>query len=406
MKNRLRCLFLFALMCNTILLRAQNDTTAIVYQPVASDCDKAIPLRITSRSSYGPTIAPNGFGEQQEIVAQSKNSHTAFEKEHHSAWYLLTMGMEGELIIDITPQDSSNDYDFILYAYTGPDFCRQLQQHMAMVVRSNIRRNTIRNQGVTGLATDAVNELQGQGPGAQFSKSLMVKWGQQYMLVLDNVYDGGKGHTLNIMLAKKITVGGIATDDQGRKVKATITLSDPNGQVVFTAQSDDSGAYNFSTRIAENTTYQLTLSAENSFFATETINTYKDSVTLIQLQSVLPRLSSGKNYVMGNINFPTNSPAIYPSSYASIEALCELMKRYKEMEIRIEGHVSLHPLFDSTDGFGQKLSDERALAVYDYLVNCGIEKERMSTIGHSNRFLLYPYPLTPQQHDAGGNQGD
>ncbi|MBL7756998.1 MAG: hypothetical protein JNL59_06385 [Chitinophagaceae bacterium] len=64
---------------------------------------------------------------------------------------------------------------------------------------------------------------------------------------------------------------------------------------------------------------------------------------------------------------------------------------------RIEGHVNLPPQYDSTDGFGQRLSDERARAVYDYLVSCGIEKERMSTIGHSNRFLLYRHAPTIEQ---------
>ncbi|HTN18527.1 MAG TPA: OmpA family protein [Chitinophagaceae bacterium] len=397
MKNKLRCLFLFALMCNTILLRAQNDTTAIEYKQVAADCDKAIPLRVYKRAAYGPTLAPQGPGALQEIVAQSKNSNTAFEKEHHSAWYLLTIMYNGELTFNITPQDTSNDYDFILYAYTGMDFCAQLQEGKARVVRSNIRRNEISKKGVTGLVMNAKNELQGQGPGAQFSKSLPVMEGERYMLVLDNVYDGGKGHTLSFHYMKEITVSGIVSDDRGGKVKADITLSDPKGKTVITVRSDDSGFYRFTTPVAEHTDYLLTFSEENSFFAMETINSVRDSNAFLEINAVLTRLVQGKKCVLDNIHFPTNSPVMYPSSYPSVEALCVLMKTHKEMVIRIEGHVNLPPQYDSTDSFGQRLSDERARAVYDYLVACGIEKERMSTIGHSNRFLLYRHAPNIEQ---------
>jgi hypothetical protein len=185
MKNELFYLLFTVLFFSAVPLIAQNDTAAIAYKPVAADCDRAIPLRVYKRATYGPTLAPQGSGELQEIVSQSKNSNTAFEQEHHSAWYLLTIMYDGELTFDITPQDTGNDYDFILYAYTGTDFCAQLQQHTARVVRSNIRRNEINKKGITGLAMHAKNELQGQGPGAQFSKSLPVLEGERYMLVLE-----------------------------------------------------------------------------------------------------------------------------------------------------------------------------------------------------------------------------
>ncbi|MBL7711348.1 MAG: hypothetical protein JNL13_02745, partial [Chitinophagaceae bacterium] len=258
-------IFLFTLLIRK-MVAAQTDTTIIAYKPVAADCDKAIPLRVYKKSVYGPTLAPKGFGELQEIVAQSKNSNTAFEKEHHSAWYLLTIMYNGELTFNITPQDTSNDYDFILYSYTGTDFCAQLQQGKARVVRSNIRRNEISKKGVTGLVMNAKNELQGQGPGAQFSKSLPVQEGERYMLVLDNVYDGGKGHTLSFHYMKEITISGIVSDDRGGKVKADITLSDPKGKNVITVHSDDSGFYQFTTPVAEHTDYLITFSEKNSFF--------------------------------------------------------------------------------------------------------------------------------------------
>jgi outer membrane protein OmpA-like peptidoglycan-associated protein len=401
MKNRFFYLFLFAFMSSATSLMAQADTSKIAYRRVTADCDKAIPLRITQRTTYGPTLAPEGFGEQQEIVSQSKNSNTAFEQEHHSAWYLLKMAFDGELTFDITPQDSSNDYDFILYAYTDSGFCAQLQQGKAHVVRSNIRRNDIGNKGVTGLAIGAQSELQAQGPGAQFSKSLMVKKGERYMLVLDNVYDGGMGHTLTFNSMKEITVSGTLSDEQGGKVKTDVILSDRKGNVVVSTQSNDSGQYRFTARIAEDRNYDLNFSKENLFFDAETINTQmiKDSSTMINIRSLLRKLRSGKKYVMGRINFFGGSPALLPASYGAVQDLCKLMRKNKKMVIRIEGHITSR-VYDPYFEWGQKLSEWRAKTVYDYLAECGIEKERMSTIGYSSRFLLYPNATTDEESSA------
>ncbi|MBL7711347.1 MAG: OmpA family protein [Chitinophagaceae bacterium] len=400
MKNKCSCLFLFVLMCSTILLRAQYDTTAIEYKPLAADCDKAITLRITQKTTYGPTLAPNGFGERQEIVAQSKNSNTAFEQEHHSAWYLLKMAFDGQLSFDITPQDSSNDYDFILYAYTDSCFCAQVQQGKARMVRSNIRRNDIGNKGVTGLAIGAQSELQAQGPGAQFSKSLPIKKDERYMLVLDNVYNGGMGHTLTFKSMKEVTVSGTLSDEQGGKIKTDVILSDRKGNVVAATRSDDSGQYSFTARIVENLTYDLSFSKENLFFDAETINTQmiKDSSTMINIRSVLRKLVDGKKYVAGNINFHPGSPLLLPTSYSSMQALCKLMRKHNKMVIRIEGHIQ-SDTYDPDNERYQKLSEWRAKTVYDYLVDCGIEKGRMSAIGYSSRFLLYPVGSTHEQMD-------
>jgi outer membrane protein OmpA-like peptidoglycan-associated protein len=393
---------LFTVFCfSAVPLIAQTDTAAIAYKPVAADCDRAIPLRVYKRATYGPTLAPEGFGEQQEIVSQSKNSNTAFEQEHHSAWYLLKMAFDGELTFDITPQDSSNDYDFILYAYTDSGFCAQLQQGKAHVVRSNIRRNDIGNKGVTGLAIGAQSELQAQGPGAQFSKSLMVKKGERYMLVLDNVYDGGMGHTLTFNSMKEITVSGTLSDEQGGKVKTDVILSDRKGNVVVSTQSNDSGQYRFTARIAEDRNYDLNFSKENLFFDAETINTQmiKDSSTAINIRSVLRKLRSGKKYVVGNINFVAGFSILLPTSYSAVQALCKLMRKNNKMVIRIEGHITSRT-YDPYNEWGQKLSEWRAKTVYDYLADCGIEKERMSTIGYSSRFLLYPHATTQEEFSA------
>ena len=51
---------------------------------------------------------------------------------------------------------------------------------------------------VTGLSKSADVDFVRSGPGEQFSRALNVNEGETYYLVLDNVYDNGSGHTLNL----------------------------------------------------------------------------------------------------------------------------------------------------------------------------------------------------------------
>jgi outer membrane protein OmpA-like peptidoglycan-associated protein len=78
-----------------------------------------------------------------------------------------------------------------------------------------------------------------------------------------------------------------------------------------------------------------------------------------------------------NIQFVRAKTTILTKSNQALEDLLELLNTHPTMEIRIEGH---------TDNVGDEvalvnLSEERAETVRDYLVNNGIEKERIDVIG-------------------------
>lgn len=388
-----KALLSFFFFIGTSTSYAQQDST-IPYtgpKPVAADCDKAIPIKVFKKARYGPTAAPDGFGERQEIVARTSNSTTAFEREHNSAWYLLRMYFDGEIIFDIKPADSSNDYDFILYRYTDSSFCDALLKGKAEVLRSNIRRNDTATKGITGLSREAGSELQAQGPGAQYSKSLSVKKGDRYMLVLDNVYPRGKGHTLFFHYIRDVVINGSVVSDEGKKLAAEVELSDAKGNTVATSKANDSGQYSFKAPLRELEDYQLTFMDNNSFVETRTINTnqLKGTDTFPKIRTVLQQLRKGKKYTLGNINFYGGSSVLLPASYPSVRALYKLMKKNATLQIQIEGHVNA-PFGNPEQEMYQKLSEWRAKTVYDYLSDHGIDTARLSMIGLSCRFMLFP----------------
>ena len=80
---------------------------------VFCDCKQAKVISINSKSIYGKTIAPKGFGNLKEISTTKQKTNFAFEKEHNSAWYKLIINVNGELTMHIIPTKADDDYDFM-----------------------------------------------------------------------------------------------------------------------------------------------------------------------------------------------------------------------------------------------------------------------------------------------------
>lgn len=380
---------------------AQQKPRLSFLKPVYADCDSPILIKVFKKQSYGPTVPPSGYGKHQEIQAQKRNSELAFDQEHNTAWYLLKMYFDGEVVFDIIPQDSSNDYDFLLYPYKDSGFCAELSAGEIKPLRSNIRRNDTANKGVTGLSSEGINELQSQGPGAQFSKSLFVKKGEQFMLVLDNVYPNGKGHTIEFAYRKEIQIAGTVTDEKGKAIPAAeISLTDSMGTVVAATKSDDSGKYRMRAKVNEFKDYLLTVFDAKHFFSEEVINTrtHSDS-TLLNLRAALPDLKKGLMVRMRSINFYGDSPVPLPSAYVGMKTLHKLLKKNPGLRILIEGHVNA-PGGNPEAEFHQKLSEYRAQTIHDYLLEKGIVPGRIETIGMSNRNMLFPNPVSEKEQSA------
>ena len=84
----------------------------------------------------------------------------------------------------------------------------------------------------------------------------------------------------------------------------------------------------------------------------------------------------GQNIVLRNVQFEYNSATFKNDSFKDLEALVKTLNRNKNMSIEISGHSS----FDKGDveEENQTLSEDRAYAVYEYLIDHGIDADRLS----------------------------
>jgi outer membrane protein OmpA-like peptidoglycan-associated protein len=360
-------------------------------KPISSDCNKAINLKISNRLFYGMTTPPSGFGVIQEITKKSKN---IFEEEHNSAWYLLTIERTGELVFDITPEDTTNDYDFLFYKYSDTSFCESFKNNKLNPLRSNLSNPKETIKGVTGLKSEKTCQaFVGKGTGNPYSASVNVVSGEKYMLIIDNITPEGKGHRLEFNFIKEIEVNGIVLNSNNVPIVSEITLSDQKGQVILETKSNEKGEYGFKTPVKEGLNYGLTIVSDCTFVSMQILNTksLKTGSEFKDIRTILPILKKGSKYQLNNILFFGGSPVLLPESYSSVESLFKLMKKNKRMVIQIEGHVN-DPggMLDSTDDL--LLSKARAKAVTDYLIKKGIDKERIKWIGLSNLYPVFAHP--------------
>lgn len=78
------------------------------------------------------------------------------------------------------------------------------------------------------------------------------------------------------------------------------------------------------------------------------------------------------------ILFKTNSAELQPQAKANIEHLANILKKYPDSDILVEGHTDS----DGDDAYNQKLSERRAKAVAAYARSIGVAGSRMKTFGY------------------------
>ncbi|MCJ0743212.1 OmpA family protein [Pedobacter montanisoli] len=98
----------------------------------------------------------------------------------------------------------------------------------------------------------------------------------------------------------------------------------------------------------------------------------------VNFEILLDKITVGADVTLNNIFFDTNKYELLPPSLIELNLLAEVLKSNPTLIIEIQGH---------TDNVGdlktnQKLSENRAKSVYDYLINNGINSKQLTYKGY------------------------
>ena len=91
-----------------------------------------------------------------------------------------------------------------------------------------------------------------------------------------------------------------------------------------------------------------------------------------------PTFSVGCTFVLKDIFFEFDKSTILQQSYFELRSLISLLETYPNMRIEIRGHTD----GKGSDSYNQRLSENRAKAVTDYLISKGISEKRLQYKGY------------------------
>lgn len=380
-----------------------SSRTQAQVTPQAGDCPQAIPLTIGEEYTFAKS--PVGPGEIMEIQSHKHDPHF-FEQEHNTVWYKFEAPSTGMLTMELVPFKSTDDYDFLIFKADGASVCDAVLNKEILPVLTNISRTSKAEKGRTGLRPNSGKQFVAEGPGQPYSRPLQVQPGEIYYIVVDNVYDGGDGHTIRLELEKMIHVSGeIRSDVDGTPLRAEIIYEEKEtGKVLVEAESDpETGKFDLDLPLEDGIDYNLVINADSHFFKMQTFNSMKLKRQSFMFRVKMPKLVIDKTFPLPDINFQPGVAIFVPSAYPTLRALHRFMRRNANIDIALEGHVNgvsngvrmtPNPIFE------QQLSEDRALAVKRYLENKKIARNRMTNKGFGAIYMLYPKARTSREMAA------
>lgn len=188
--------------------------------------------------------------------------------------------------------------------------------------------------------------------------------------------------------APVIYVKGVISDAKTFvKLGANVQLlSLATGKVVMNSFSDNTLG-NYLCALPGGQDYALNVSKDGYLFHSETFS-LKDKLpdSAFVINVAMEPIVVGATTVLKNIFFETNSFALEDKSKVELNKLIEFMTKNPTLKIEIGGHTD----DVGTDFDNQKLSENRAKSVNDYLVANGITAARLSYKGYGETKPIAP----------------
>lgn len=174
-------------------------------------------------------------------------------------------------------------------------------------------------------------------------------------------------------------IGTVKDSETGEPVLARIDVIDLATDMVAgtTASSDADGTFRI--RLPEKKSYMIDLRASGFLSDMKRINIpagYAEEV--FTLDATLIKVKVGKKVVLNNILFETGKSVLTVSSYAELDRLAGILEDTPTMRIEISGHTDNTGSLD----LNNRLSQSRAQAVVEYLVQKGTDRSRLEFRGY------------------------
>ena len=173
---------------------------------------------------------------------------------------------------------------------------------------------------------------------------------------------------------------GVIRDAKTQKpLKARIDLIDNEKNEVIAQFSSNASNGRYLVSLPAGKNYGISVNAEDYLFHSENFEVKEDAQYLeVEKNIDLKKASVGATIVLRNIFFDLNKYSLRDESENELNRLTKLLNDNPKLRIEIGGHTDTR----GSASYNQKLSENRAKSVVDYLVQKGIDKGRLEWKGY------------------------
>jgi len=169
-------------------------------------------------------------------------------------------------------------------------------------------------------------------------------------------------------------------------LSASFELIDMQSDAVVVSSSSDAVTGEFMMSLPVDKDYALNVSCKGYLFYSMNFSLHNehDANNPVKLDVPMQPVAVGEKVVLRNIFFETDKYELLPDSKAELGKLIEFLLKNTAMHIEIGGHTDS----EGSDTHNMTLSQNRAKAVYDYLITNRISEERMTYKGYGESMPL------------------
>lgn len=150
----------------------------------------------------------------------------------------------------------------------------------------------------------------------------------------------------------------------------------------------------------QNLFYDFLLKNNQNFMESFGIKTWYKKIKKIKKEEIAEKLNQipskenfsirqqdrGISIDLNQVLFDFNSYNLNENAKNTLDSILEILKKYPNQEIQISGHTD----DIGSENYNQELSEKRAKAVAEYLIQNGLSENQISYIGYGDKKPLYP----------------
>jgi len=185
---------------------------------------------------------------------------------------------------------------------------------------------------------------------------------------------------VEMKMSEMAVLKGLITDAKtGKPVKANIQLIDNSTSQSVADFASEALTGKYLVTLPSGKNYGISIQADGYLFHSENFNIPADASFKTYVKNIqLKRIEKGQSIVLRNIFFDTNKYDLKQESTAELDLVVKIMMELDDINVEISGHTDS----DGSAQLNQKLSENRAKSVVDYLISKGIEASRLKYVGY------------------------